>query len=792
MNNTNTKNMVDMKSRYKLEKSAQGSLEFLLLIGGGILLAVVVMFLLVGVGNQGRETVQVQSSDVDKLSGGTVPPQIVNVTPVTASCVSNHFGEFKLTAQKIGSGGVSKVIVEDYAKKQIPVVGDAELNTPEQTFVVDFNNKNYACTDTYWATVEITKNGKTARSNSFKFSWKDSNSTLPVILAGGPVNNQTTVEGDVTYYAVLNSTAYNNFKWIAHSDSNLVITDCDGLTTCVVPTTVLEILKADSDNHEIEFQAKDANNTIISARKSFTIINSTSSSIVKKPKATPAAGTYPGAQNVVLSTNTPGATIYYTLNGTTPTTSSTIYSTAIPVVSDITIKAMAAKSGMVNSAVLTSAYVINNQVATPVATPGAGTYTSAQSVTLSSATSGASIYYTLDMSDPSTSGTLYTMPITINSSSTLRAIATRSGMIGSSELSGLYVISILFFQSDLGVNHSCALLSDNTLKCWGSNSSGQLGNGTTNNSLTPTLVSGLNDVIKVSAGVSTSCALLDNNTVKCWGSNYSGNLGNNSTTDSLIPVSVFNLSNVNNISLGDNHSCALLNDSTVKCWGDNSSGQLGNGTTNSSLIPTLVSGISTATQISLGGNHSCALLSDSTIKCWGMGYSGQLGNGTANSLTPISVSGISTATQISLGSSYSCALLNNGKVNCWGANISGQLGNGTISYSATPSPVDVSGISTATQISAGYEHSCALLSDDTVKCWGNNFSGQLGDGNVFTNSSIPVSVLNLDNISHIGTGYNHSCAILIDGTAKCWGNNFDGKLGNGTTNNSSTPVSVSN
>ena len=341
-----------------------------------------------------------------------------------------------------------------------------------------------------------------------------------------------------------------------------------------------------------------------------------------------------------------------------------------------------------------------------------------------------------------------------------------------------------------GSSHSCAVLASGSLKCWGLNNNGQLGNGTTTDSRYPVQVSGLTSgVTAVSASGTTTCAVVSGS-AKCWGYNNYGQLGDGTTTNSSTPVQVAGLtSGVTAVAAGGSASCALVS-GAAKCWGYNNYGQLGDGTTTNSSTPVQVAGLTTGVTgvASAGSSHACAVVSGAA-KCWGFNGNGRLGDNTIlNSSSPVQVLGLTAGvTTVSVGNSHSCAVVS-GAAKCWGFNSGGVVGDGSAVLSIT-SPVQVSGLTTGvTALAAGPSHTCAIVGG-SARCWGYNPQGQLGDGTT-TNASTPVQVSGLTTgVTVIAAGQYQSCA-MVSGSARCWGNGSSGQLGDGTTTSSPVPVRV--
>lgn len=382
----------------------------------------------------------------------------------------------------------------------------------------------------------------------------------------------------------------------------------------------------------------------------------------------------------------------------------------------------------------------------------------------------------------------------------------------------------------VGYQHSCAVLTDTTLRCWGRNFAGDLGDGTTTDAPVPTTVVGesgsgsLSGVIAVSAGGGTTCAVLSDHSVDCWGANYRGSLGSGSTAVpalSTVPRPVVGLAgagvlgSVDAIAGGAGHFCALLEAGSVACWGDGAFGQTGTGSRNGGTgTPTLVvdatgSPLTGAIEVVAGSNHSCALLGGGSVACWGADYAGQLGSGVQGhvdaggipSFVKVAAPGgsglLGDVLSLAAGGAHSCALRNDGSVLCWGSNASRELGDG--SSSDRNLPVSVLGVGGSgylggvTALSASGIQSCAAITDGGVLCWGSNASGALGDGTMVDRAT-PTAVLGiggtglLAGTTDLSASGSQTCSLRVDRSVLCWGLNDYGQLGDGTTVDRSSPT----
>lgn len=346
----------------------------------------------------------------------------------------------------------------------------------------------------------------------------------------------------------------------------------------------------------------------------------------------------------------------------------------------------------------------------------------------------------------------------------------------------------------LGDTSNCVLVAGpirtGGVACLGANDSGQLGDGTGVDSTAPVAPTGLSaNVASVAAGAAHACAVTFAGAVSCWGDNASGQLGDGTTVGRAAPVAVSGLgSGAVAVAAGQAHACALLGDGTVRCWGADDLGQLGNGDTTASATPVAVTGLADrAVAVAAGRSHACAVLRGGVVQCWGRNDAGQLGNGTPapSVLAPVTVTGLTLpAVQIAAGDAHTCALLLDATVQCWGDASRGQIGDGAtgqrLQPTAVPGPVSIIGIA------AGHAHTCAVNASGAMACWGANDHGQLGDGTTTDRPSAVAVTALADTAGAIGAGGDASCAVGLGsagtpGRIWCWGDGSHGRTGNGTT-----------
>ena len=372
-----------------------------------------------------------------------------------------------------------------------------------------------------------------------------------------------------------------------------------------------------------------------------------------------------------------------------------------------------------------------------------------------------------------------------------------------------------------GWSHACAILDNGDLKCWGRDEFGQLGDGGSNTDINAPSSTAIDlgtgrTAVAVDAGDSHTCAILDNGDLKCWGYDFNGQLGDGgSNTDTNAPSSTaINLGSGRTavaVSAGGQHTCAILDNGDLKCWGRDNNGQLGDGGSNANTNAPSSTAINlgtgrTAVAVVAGQEHTCVILDNGDLKCWGRNGNGQLGYGNwvstnAPSSTAINLGTGRTAVAVVAGFYHTCAILDNGDMKCWGRDNNGALGDGVGNTDInTPSStaIDLGTGRTAVALSAGWDHTCAILDNGSLKCWGSDASGQLGNGAATSGiwlaapSTTPIDLGTGRTAVMVSADNSATCAVLDNGDLKCWGYDAYGQLGDGGSNtNQISPVSVS-
>lgn len=348
-----------------------------------------------------------------------------------------------------------------------------------------------------------------------------------------------------------------------------------------------------------------------------------------------------------------------------------------------------------------------------------------------------------------------------------------------------------------GERHSCGLSEANLVFCWGRNGEGELGDSSFIDRLNPVRVRGSTPFVTLRVGSRHNCALTAAGTAWCWGSNAGGRLGMGDTLSRTVPEPVSGGLTFAQISVGGTHTCGLTTGGAAYCWGLGLSGQIGDNNVLNRNVPTLVAGGNTFASLSVGGNHTCGLTATGAAYCWGLNSFGQLGDSTFGAINsrivPTAVRGGHVFVKLSAGNSHTCGITAGGETYCWGANgsflgNSGRLGDGTTVAQRVVPTLVVGGL-TFTDIVAAGVLTCARTAIGTVYCWGQNDTGQLGDG-TFTARTSPTPIAGGFTWDAFGAGNFHGCAIRDAGRTFCWGQNSQGAVGDGTVANRNTPVPV--
>jgi alpha-tubulin suppressor-like RCC1 family protein len=400
--------------------------------------------------------------------------------------------------------------------------------------------------------------------------------------------------------------------------------------------------------------------------------------------------------------------------------------------------------------------------------------------------------------------TVSTMSVTFHATATPSTPPTSSPPATSSLLRFSVLSTGVVGQSG-GAYHTCALDTSGNAYCWGSNASGELGDGTTVSSSVPVRVVGGLTFVSLAGGTQHTCGLTAGGAAYCWGSASSGALGDSSGRPHSTPNPVSGGLTFKSIAAGYSFTCALTLDGKAYCWGSGFLGRMGDGGQTDHRTPTAVSGGLTFASLAVGFGHACGLTSAGKAYCWGGGspYWGQLGNGVQPvpdpdrpaddplwvrmSTTPTAVSGGLSFTQLAAGFATTCGLEISGKVYCWGLNTYGGLGDGT--RIARGVPTAVLGSPAYVSVSVGGYQVCGMLQSGAVRCSGANFYGQFGNG-YLNNSLTPIDAAMGMTFVNISAGDFSACGIDSSQKIYCWGNNDYGQLGDGTTTRRTTPVAV--
>jgi alpha-tubulin suppressor-like RCC1 family protein len=342
-------------------------------------------------------------------------------------------------------------------------------------------------------------------------------------------------------------------------------------------------------------------------------------------------------------------------------------------------------------------------------------------------------------------------------------------------------------------NQTYAFAQNGDVRSSGYNVNNQLGDGTSVTYRTsPVAATALGQIASITSTNTHTCAVTAAGALKCWGGNSAGQLGDGTTTARSTPVTVI-ASGVRKAATGSSHTCALMLDSTVRCTGLNSSGQLGSGDTVNKTSFTAAAIPADSIDIVAGSNHTCVVTNNKAVKCWGANDTGQLGNGTTVSpqLTPSQTLNVRAVVSISAGPTHTCVAQADGGVWCWGQNGGGQLGDQSTTNRSTPVFASLSSGYAIDQVALGTSHTCGHHLDKRILCWGSNLSGQVGEPNAVTFLFAYEPRLGNEEILDVTSGTHHVCARSTSGRSYCWGSNGAGQLGLGNLESHFVPTIVS-
>lgn len=521
------------------------------------------------------------------------------------------------------------------------------------------------------------------------------------------------------------------------------------------------------------------------------------------PALTPASGSYGSAQSVTMSTSTSSATLRYTVDGSEPTASAPEYTAAVNVADTATVKARAFKTGWTSSDSAASSYwITGGTVATPTLTPTPGTFTAAPLVTLATATSGATLRYTLDGSDPTAASPLYRYPFVVGVTTTVKARAYKTGWTESAVASGAYAVDAAGATATPAIVPAGGLFTTRRTVTVTGPAGATLRYTTTgvDPTATDTQVPGSGQIVidrsqvlkvrawetgldpsavrradfvitgDVAAGTQHSVALKEDGTVVAWGRNHAGQVGDGSTTDRWSPVTI--TTGVVAIAAGTQHTLAVKADGTVVGWGSRLNGRLGNSQTSGNyLSPTAITGIANAVGVAAGDAFSLVLKADGTVLAFGDNTHGQLADGTTTQRTsPVTAIGLNGVTAIEAGATHALAIQTNaagaGWLWAWGRNHLGQVADGSTLPRSTP--VRVALASSAFAIAAADDATAVLTADGRISTAGSNADGQLGLGTTaIASATSPTLVTALVGIRTLAAGAEH--VLAQDAIGRVWG-----------------------